>query len=310
MYWEDIWRFENSNEYEYKFAGNYGAKGEKRERKEKPTPEQIRKQNQRNRENKVRRLIKANFKENDCWNTLKYPAGTRMGIGQVKKHMDRFLRKARAEYRKQGYEFQYIYRIEIGKRGSPHVHILMNRIQDWDLIVKKCWEQGSYNYTPAYEAGGFKRLAEYITKQPSEEQDPKGETKPYSCSRNLIRPQPERREYKRRTLERRIREGILPTEGYYIDEESVYYGVNRYTGMTYLKYIEYRLPEGGRRNAGNQPVYGHKCKIPAKADSEVSVHPGAADNRGAGDAGQDGADGGNKAPYRGRDPEDGPGKST
>ena len=30
MYKLDIYRFATSTEYEYKFAGNYGAKGEKR----------------------------------------------------------------------------------------------------------------------------------------------------------------------------------------------------------------------------------------------------------------------------------------
>lgn len=36
MYWRDKWDFTESIEYEYKFAGNYGAKGEKRQKKRKP----------------------------------------------------------------------------------------------------------------------------------------------------------------------------------------------------------------------------------------------------------------------------------
>ena len=43
-YRKDVWRFPGSNEYEYKFIGNYGAKGEKRHKKQKASPEQIRKQ--------------------------------------------------------------------------------------------------------------------------------------------------------------------------------------------------------------------------------------------------------------------------
>ena len=42
-YRKDVWRFPGSNEYEYKFIGNYGAKGEKRHKKQKASPEQIRK---------------------------------------------------------------------------------------------------------------------------------------------------------------------------------------------------------------------------------------------------------------------------
>lgn len=57
-YRKDVWRFPGSNEYEYKFIGNYGANGEKRHKKQKASPEQIRKQNQRNKEKRIRRLEK------------------------------------------------------------------------------------------------------------------------------------------------------------------------------------------------------------------------------------------------------------
>ena len=65
MYQLDIYRFRTSTEYEYKFAGNYGAKGERRARKQKRTPEYIEKQNQYQRTKTVRHLIKANFMEGD-----------------------------------------------------------------------------------------------------------------------------------------------------------------------------------------------------------------------------------------------------
>ena len=60
-YWHDIYSFSRSIEHEFKFAGRYGAKGEKRAKKEKATPEQIAKQNLRNKETRMRRLMKANF---------------------------------------------------------------------------------------------------------------------------------------------------------------------------------------------------------------------------------------------------------
>ena len=95
MYWVDAWHFRDSIEYEYKYAGNYGAKGEKRAKRRKATPEEVRRQNQRNREKNVRRLIKANFSSNDYWVTLKYPKGERPGIEEVKRHMKGFLDKVR-----------------------------------------------------------------------------------------------------------------------------------------------------------------------------------------------------------------------
>ena len=48
MYNRDRWIFSNSIETEYKFAGKYGAKGEKRAKRKKATPEQMAKQNQIN----------------------------------------------------------------------------------------------------------------------------------------------------------------------------------------------------------------------------------------------------------------------
>ena len=89
-YWKDFYTFLNSIEYEFKWAGNYGAKGEKRAPKEKPTPEQIRLQNQKNREIRMRRILKANFAEEDLWVTLKYPKGTRKALWELIKDVTGF----------------------------------------------------------------------------------------------------------------------------------------------------------------------------------------------------------------------------
>lgn len=254
MYWKETWYFRNSIEHEYKYPGNYGAKGEKRAKKKKLTPEQIRQQNQRNREKKVRRLIKANFGENDYWLTLKYPKGTRIKIEEAKKHMKKFLDKTRKDYKKRERMFKFIYRLEIGKRGGMHIHILLNRIPDADLILKKNWEQGGMDFTLAYEAGGFRRLAAYLVKPPLDGTDPDGKTKQYHPSRNLVRPQPERKKYHRWTVRKLIEEGPKPTPGFYIVPDSVISGVNPYTGMSYLHYEEERLKRG-EGSAGKKKTY-------------------------------------------------------
>lgn len=248
-YCKDVWKFQYSNEVEYKYKGKYGAKGQKRAKKVKATPEQIRKQNQRNREKRIRRLIKANFRPEDLWCTLKYPAGTRKPLGEVMKDLRKFHAAMRKEYKKIGELYKFIYRVEIGKRGGVHIHILINRTRakPADILISNCWKQGRVNFENIYEAGGYKDLAEYITKLPDGEvqeqmnlfgdEDRKILIK-YSSSRNLIRPEPERTEYKRRTMRKIIEEGPKPTKGYYIDKDSIYCGVNRYTGMSYLQYTE------------------------------------------------------------------------
>lgn len=255
MYWLDIWRFVTSTEREYKFPGKYGAKGEKRKSKVKPTPEQVKKQNQRNREKKMRRLIKANFSEWDLWCTLKYPAGTRKPLEEVKKDKKLFLERLRYAYKKKGKPLKFICRLEIGKRGGIHMHILIPRIkgEDTDILVQKAWGNGRVNFQSIYDYGGYEKLANYIVKAPDEEQMkqlslfPEEEQKElirYSASRNLIRPEPERMEYRRWTVRKLVQDGPKPTPGYWIDKNSIRHGINKYTGMTYYHYTEYKIGEG------------------------------------------------------------------
>ena len=63
MYWKDTYEFLNSNDIEYKWEGKYGAKGEKRQKKKKATPEQIKKQNQWKKEREVWRKIDVDLED-------------------------------------------------------------------------------------------------------------------------------------------------------------------------------------------------------------------------------------------------------
>lgn len=259
-YWKDTWEFSDSIEHEYKFAGKYGAKGEKRAKKKKATKEQIAKQNQQNREKRVRRLMKENFSPGDLWCTLKYPAGTRKEITEVDKDRKKFLDAMRRAYTKRGQPFKYIYRIEIGAKGGIHIHMIINRLDgDTDLLIQEKWSHGRVNFENIYKSGGYKKLAAYIVKQPNEEQneqlsffleEERKKLIKVGSSRNLVRPQPERKKYTRRTMRKMIEEGPTPTPGYYIDKDSIVQGVNPYTGMSYLYYTEYRLKEWNRRKGG------------------------------------------------------------
>lgn len=252
-YTRDTWTFPDSLEHEYKYMGKYGAAGEKRAEKRKPTKEQIRKQNQWMREKMMRRLIKANFSPNDLWVTLKYPKGCRKPLGEVKKDLKRFLYRLRYEFKKHGESLKYIYRMEIGRKGGIHIHLLVNRTRgkpDTDILIQEKWTHGRANFESLYEQGGYQDLACYIVKLPDEEiekqlslfqeQDRKELIK-YSCSRNLIRPVPVKKSYTHWTMRRILEEGPKPTKGYYIDKDSVICGINPVTGMSYLYYTEYPL---------------------------------------------------------------------
>lgn len=251
----DKFELGDSNEYEYKYAGNYGAKGEKRAAKQNATPEQIKKQNQLNKEKKVRRIIKANFEPYDIWACLKYPAGTRKPVEQVKDDLRKFLRQMRDRYARVGEQFKFIYRMEIGKQGGIHIHILVNRLRNklqTDILMQKLWKHGVVDYKSIYAQGGYEKLAAYIVKQPQEDDEeykqlswlPEEEQKEYvkyNSSRNLIRPKPVRKEYHHWTLRKMLVNGPKPSKGYYIDKNSIVTGKNKFTGMSYLYYTEYKI---------------------------------------------------------------------
>lgn len=252
MYWQDRWMFKDSIEVEIKYAGNYGAKGERRAKKVKATPEQIRQQNQRNKEKRMRRLIKANFSKGDLWLTLKYKKGDRPHVSQVKKDLKKFIDLMRRRYKKEGEEFKFIYRLEVGKMGGIHIHMIVPRIRGADIDIQEAWKHGRVNYE-SLDDGDYKELAAYITKMPDEESYkqislfPKEERREfikYSSSRNLIRPVPERKEFKRKTVRKILLEGIKATKGYFIDKDSIQIGINKFTGMSYIHYTEKRCFDG------------------------------------------------------------------
>lgn len=256
-YWKDRWDFLNSIDYEYKWNGKYGKKGEKRGKKKKPTKEQIKNQNQRNKEKKIWRILRANFDAGDLWTTLKFPAGTKKTLEELKKTMSNFLLNIRRAYRKIGQQLKYVYRIDIGKKGGIHIHIIIHgarRINTSGLITKYWKKNGHVNFTPLYEEGELKRLAEYIAKPPPQDEECEGYQQismfdekekrafyTYSCSRNLIQPKPERKTYLTWTVKKIIEEGPKPTPGFYIDQDSLIAGINPYTGMSYLHYTEIRI---------------------------------------------------------------------
>lgn len=259
------WVFDNSIETDIVYAGNYGARGEKRAPRRKATPEQIKKQNQRNKENYMRRLIKANFKEGDLWATLKYPAGVRKPVKEVQADLTRFFRKLRTRYKKFSIQLKFIYRIERGSHGGIHIHLLANRVPDADRIIQRLWIHGRVNWTSTYECGGFKSLAEYIVKEPEEiegqmslfDEPDRGKLIKYSSSRNLVRPEPVKKEYSRRTVRKILRDGPKPHEGFYIDKDSVVIGVNPYTGYSSIHYTETRIKR--KQKGGSDAACEYLC---------------------------------------------------
>jgi hypothetical protein len=241
------YRSENYIEHEILFAGKYGRKGEKRSPRKKATPEQIKQQNQRNRENRLRRTAQLNFYPNDIWLTLTYPAGTRKSLDEVEKDIKKFQDGMRKDYKLRGEQFKWIKRVEIGKHGGIHVHYIINRIYGSELLIQKNWPHYEH-YASITEEGGMEKLINYMTKPIPEEVEqlefiPTEEVKrcvKYGTSRNLIRPEPEEKTYKKKTVRKLMEEDPEPESGFHIDKNSIFRGVNPYTGLSYIHYREIR----------------------------------------------------------------------
>ena len=263
-YRHDTYKYKNKKiiEHEFKYAGRYGAKGEKRAQRKKATPEQMKKQNQYNREKLVLRKMRNNFKRGDLWITLKLKKGERVSAQEILKIREKFLRQLRGVYKKRGRALKYMCRIEIGERGGIHIHILVNRIKGTPgtaEVISQIWGRltgGHVNYAPVYEEGHFKDLADYLVKKPKEEitgqltlfgtEEERKIFSEYTCSKNLELPEKETHDYKHWTLRKLVENGPEPKPGYYIDRDSIRHGKNPYTGMSYYYYTELRL----ERDAG------------------------------------------------------------
>lgn len=245
MYIRNEWHLGRVIQIEHHYPGNYGAPGTPRQAKRERTPEDIERQNRTNRAKKLQRLILANFTSGDWHLVLKYRPGTRPDTYQeADKILKKFLTAMRLTYKKAGYEFKYIAVTERGKKGQAlHHHLVIEDISTDRLnsvkTVKKLWP-GYQAFIDLYEDGDYEKLAEYIVKTETKEEQEQGKTS-YSRSRNLITPKPIRK----KLLRRKWPEIPKPKKGWYVVKESIVDGINPVTGYPYQHYTMKRLDQGG-----------------------------------------------------------------
>lgn len=232
MSWTKVCRkSKNAIDIEEYHTARYGAPGQKRQEKKKLTPEQMRRVNQYTKERKARWRIRLYFDTDDYFICLTYKKQNRPeDMEAAKKDFKKFIDKVRDEYKKRGEKLRWIRNIERGTRGAWHIHLLINRVPDADLIVKKAWKKGTIKFKLLYSDGEFRKLASYITK--TSETDTGIRESSYSCSRNMPLPDPEVKVYRKWKTWGKIR---IP-KGFYMDEETFHEGVNPITGYKYRRY--------------------------------------------------------------------------
>ena len=205
--------------------------------KEKPTCERIKKNNQRRKQREAGRMVEQYFNTDDLVLTLTFRKELRpedmTAAKQIFKGLANHLRK---EYRKRYYELFWMRNIEVGPRGGWHIHMILNRIEGAEFLIKDYWRQygGVYiQYLQDMRDQG-KDIGEYIAKAP------------ITCDRVVETSWSHSRNVKKVEGEDTIISGHAMTDkprvprGWYLDKESCYAGTNA-DGYPYRTYTIRRI---------------------------------------------------------------------
>lgn len=232
------YRLTNSIEVVECHTARYGAPGQSRQKKEKPTPEAVRKNNQRNRERRCSRMVDKYFNHDDYVLTLTYRVENRPAdMAECKKHLREFFRKLKREYGKRFYELFWIRNIEVGPRGAWHVHVVMNRIDGADFLIKSLWKQYGAVFFQFYQdkKDQGEDIGKYIAKSEVSAPD-KIVQSSWSHSRNIKEVEPEETVITGQSMNDKPR----TPRGYYLDKAS-YHDYVTDEGYRYREYVFRRL---------------------------------------------------------------------
>lgn len=161
-----------------------------RREKRKPSSAAQKKLNQRHREEKLVRLLHANFTPDDIELHLTYTEQPE-DDDAAKRELTNFLRRLRRYRKKNGLgELKYIAVTEKGKRsGRYHHHITVNGGIDRDAL-ESLWGLGYANSRRLqFTENGLAGLGHYIVKSPIG-------SKTWNASKNLVDPEPQTRDGK------------------------------------------------------------------------------------------------------------------
>ena len=273
MYGKKTYEFLNAIEVQEYHSARYGAPGQERMKKKKPTPEQVEKVNQANKERRARHRLRLYFDTGDYFSCLTYGRDCRPpDMEAAKEDFRKFLKTVRREYRKRGAPVYWMRNIEVGTKGGWHIHMVVNRIPDTDVILAKAWPHGRGSNQLTHEKGEFRELAAYLTKTPKT--DPRLREANFDTSRNMPLPEPKKKIYRRWRTWKEIR---VP-KGFYLDKESVHEGINAVTGYPYREYTLLRIKRrplekrgGSRRRGKSKPIYRDQRSRPGPEGREMRV---------------------------------------
>jgi len=224
-------------EVEKVFSGRYGKRIPHAEKK-KPTPEDVKKVNERKAQAKLRRKLNYNFKFGDLHATLTYRKDERPTQQEAAGLLNKLLNKLRKEYKKAGAELKYI-KVTEYKNKAIHHHLIINDKGDTGKLIRKFWQQGNAYFSLFDDTGQYEKLAAYLIKETNKTFKEKNNPNRlrWSCSRNLVDPEP-----KVEIIQAsRWIDVPRPPKGYYV--ESWRSGISEVTGYKYQYYTLRRIKE-------------------------------------------------------------------
>lgn len=244
----------------------YWKKGEKREKRQKPTTEAMERANRRSAVEWLTLLMENNFTDGESWFiTATYEKGKEPGsIRELRKDAAELVQRIRKTYRLFNMDARIIYCVGAGPRTRRHIHLVIDEMPDMALI-KGCWDRGHLNFRPLQSEGEYSRLAAYFIENAEDtwkEEDRQGEKRGrrYICTRNLSKPVIRKevvsgKAIRKAVMHRKLRdrEG-KPIEGKYLVRGQAYRlakdlessGVSEITGLPYYSYtlVKDRKPGG------------------------------------------------------------------
>ena len=265
-------RIRDKIEIEKYYPAKYGAPGQPRGKKEKKTPEEMAKQNLWRRRRELRRIIELNFSPGDWYVVLTCEKNKRPSLEDAPNIIRQFRDRLQRAYKKKGWELKYVITCETGERGAVHWNVIVNNVHDGTdstaRMIRELWDRGRPNFKALDDTGDYGRLADYIVKETSKriENEKTIEKLSYMRSRNLIKPEVEKKEIKARGW----RMDPVPPKGWELVPDSLVNEVNKFTGLPYQKYTLRR--EGGRERAGSGHIHRDKHKGPGKRNRKNNVH--------------------------------------
>lgn len=205
------------------------------------TAESVKKFNETLSIRKLIRTVNANFGYGDLYLTPTYRTEERpKDMKQLQADGRNFCRRLARAYKKAGAEFKYLLVCGIGKRGAPHLHLIVSGIDA--RRVSAAWKAGGIHIETLYKQQEHTALGMYFADQIKNYVSGDGwvSSKRWTCSRNVRPVEPE---ISKTEDFGEWSESPTADEGYIINAESVEAGVNPVSGYPYLFYRQIKAPK-------------------------------------------------------------------